>query len=450
MNKNSSSRGHFSSSLGFIFASAGAAIGLGNLWKFPYVAGSSGGGLFVIFYLLFTLILGIPILITEISIGRKTKLNPIGAYKALDKKWTFVGAIAVIAAFLVLSYYSVVGGWVLKYFFSYLSGEQITGGDTSFFKQFIAQPVEPVVWHLIFMAVTAFIVIGGVSKGIESVSKFMLPGLLILIIVIAIRSLTLDGALAGVSFFLKPNPDQISTFRGTTSVMATALGQVFFSLSVGTGISITYGSYVKKNSNISKNSFIIAGLDLLIAILAGFAILPAVFALGLEPTAGPGLIFEILPEVFEGFPAGRVFGVVFFILVFFAAVTSAISMLEVVTSYFIDNFGFKRRNATILLASAMALVGTFASLSFGKLSNFTIMDKSLFDFLGFLTDKILMPFTGIMTCIFIGHRYKVARLAEEIAEGTKNGKMKFQKTFNFLISWVAPTMILFIFITELV
>ena len=444
-----SSRGNFSSSLGFIIAATGAAIGLGNLWKFPYVAGKSGGGLYLVFYLFFTLILGIPLLLTEISIGRKTGLNPIGAFKKLDKKWTFVGVFGVITSFLVLSYYSVVGGWVIKYFIAYLTGENLTGGSTSYFKQFIAQPVEPIVWHLVFMVITTIIVIGGISKGIEKVSKIMLPGLFILMIFLAIRSLTLDNASEGLSYFLKPHLKQLSTFEDTISVMATALGQVFFSLSLGTGIAITYGSYIKKDSNLPKDSFIIAGLDSLIAVLAGITILPAVFSFNLEPTAGPGLIFEILPQVFESLPLGRIFGAVFFILVFFAAVTSSISMLEVVTSYFIDNFGVKRRNASIILASIMAIVGIISSLSLGSLSDLSFFGYNFFDFLGFLTDKILMPLTGILTCIFIGHRYKVSRLAEEIVIGTKSGKLKMLKVYNFLISWVAPVLILVIFLCEI-
>ena len=449
MSNKTSSRGHFSSSFGFIIAAAGASIGLGNIWKFPYVAGSSGGGLFVIFYLFFALILGVPLLMTEISIGRKTGLNPIGAFNKLDNKWTFVGVFGVLASFLILSYYSVVGGWVIKYFAAYLTGENFTGGTSSYFKQFIENPVEPVIWHLVFMAITAFIVIGGVSKGIEKVSKIMLPGLFILMIFLAIRSLTLNNASEGLAFFLKPHLKQLATFEDTINVMATALGQVFFSLSIGTGIGITYGSYLKKDSNIPKNSFIITGLDSLIAFLAGITILPAVFSFNLEPTAGPGLIFEILPQVFDSLPLGRIFGIIFFLLVFFAAVTSSISMLEVVASYFIDRFGIKRRTATIILALLTGGIGIICSLSFGILSDFSIFGHSFFNFLGYLTDKILMPLTGILTCIYIGHIYKVNRLAEEIAIGTKSGKLKMQGLFNFLISWVAPVLILVIFLFEI-
>ncbi len=450
MHKNKTSRGQFSSSLGFILAATGSAIGLGNLWKFPYVAGSSGGGLFVIFYILFTLLLGIPLMLAEISIGRKTKLNPIGAYKKLNPKWKFIGAFSVLTSFIVLSYYSVVGGWVLKYFSKYLTSPNF-GTDTSeFFNNFISSPTEPVIWHLIFMAITAFIVVGGVSKGIEKVSKFMLPTLFVIIIIVAVRAVTLDGAGEGLKFFLMPHLDQVSTFDGAIKLMAQALGQVFFSLSIGTGIGITYGSYLKKKSNLQKDAVIISSLDSLIAILAGIAILPAVFALGFKPEAGPGLLFEILPAVFNELPMGRLFGIAFFILLFFASVTSSMSMLEVVTSYFIDNFKIKRRTATIALASIMAVIGIFCSLSFGALSDFRIFNMNIFNVLGFFTDKILMPLNGILMCIFIGHFYKVSRLSDEIAIGTKTGKFKLEKVFNIFISWICPILILIIFIFELI
>ncbi len=450
MSKKTHNRGQFSSSLGFILAATGSAIGLGNLWKFPYVAGNSGGGLFLIFYLVFVLILGVPLLITEISIGRKTHLNPIGAYRKLDKKWTTVGIFGVVCSFIVLSYYSVVGGWVIKYFFSYLFSGNFGDNPSTYFADFISSPVQPVAWHLIFMALTTIIVIGGISKGIEKVSKFMLPGLFVLIIVLCIRSVTLDGASQGLKFFLMPHPDQLSSFSGVINVMEQALGQVFFSLSIGTGIAITYGSYLQKDSNIPKNSVIIAGLDSLVAILAGVAILPAVFALGFKPTAGPGLIFEVIPAVFESMPLGRVFGTLFFLLVFFAAVTSAMAILEVVTSFIIDNFKLNRKISTIIVASIMAVIGIFASLSMGPMANFNIFGMNIFDFLGFLTDKILMPLTGILTCIFIGHRFKVRRLSEEICEGIPTGKFKWERVYEFVIKWIAPILIFIVFIFEFI
>lgn len=448
MSKKTSSRGQFSSTIGFVISSAGAAVGLGNIWKFPYIAGKSGGGIFVIIYVLFALILGIPLIIAETAIGRKTGLNPIGAYKKLNKKWTFIGVFGILTSFLILSYYSVVGGWVIKYFFAYLTGKDVAS-DSSYFTNFITDPVEPVIWHIIFMAITAFIVVGGVAKGIEKVNKVMLPGLFILVIIIAIRSITLKGASEGLKFFLLPHFNQLSTFEDAKNVLSSALGQIFFSLNIGIGISITYGSYLQKDSNIPKNSFVIAGLDTLIALLAGLAILPAVFAFGFEPAAGPGLIFQTLPSVFESFPAGRLFAILFFALIFFAAITSSISMLEVVTAYFIDTFGVNRKKATIILAIIMGLIGIVSALSFGPLADFKIFGNNFFDFLSVITDKFLMPLGGIFTCIFVGHIYKTSQLEDEIATGTKSGTFKMKKVFNFLISWICPILLIIIFLSQL-
>ena len=286
--KQAHGRGHFTSTLGFIMASAGAAVGLGNLWKFPYVAGKSGGGLFLILYLVFIVVLGIPIMLTEMTLGRHTQLNAVGAYRKLNKKWTFVGALGVLCAFTILSYYSVVGGWVMKYIFSYLEGGHFGGDTVAYYQNFVASPVEPVVWHLIFMAVCALVVIGGVAKGIEKASKFMLPGLFILLIVIAIRSVTLDGAVEGLKFFFVPDFYAVDTFPKLANTIVQALGQVFFSLSLGLGITITYGSYLKRDSNMIKDSATVCGLDTLCALLSGVAILPAVLCPSRPRTAKSG------------------------------------------------------------------------------------------------------------------------------------------------------------------
>ena len=261
---------------------------------------------------------------------------------------------------------------------------------------------------------------------------------------------SLDGASEGIKFLLMPHPDQLSGFSNILGVMENALGQVFFSLSIGAGISITYGSYLQKDSNIPKNSFLIAGLDSLIAVLAGIAILPAVFALGFEPTAGPGLIFNIVPAVFNNMPFGGGFGILFFMLVLFAAITSSISMLEVVTSYLIDNFKLNRKIATLIIGLMIAFIGVFASLSMGPMSGVKIAGMNIFDSLGFLTDKILMPLTGIFTCIFVGHKFKVKRLADEICEGIPGGKFKWMRIYEFIIKWIAPLLILAIFIFGLI
>ena len=450
MAKQPNNRGHFSSSFGFILASAGSAVGLGNLWKFPYVAGSSGGGLFLLFYIFFILILGVPILLAEMSIGRKTQLNPIGAFKKLNKAWTFVGGLGVISAFIILSYYSVVGGWVIKYLLQFIAGGNFGTDTTSYFNEFISSPVEPIIYHIVFMAITAIIVIGGVSKGIEKVSKIMLPGLLILTVIIAIRSVTLNGAVEGIKFFLLPDFSAFKSINDVGRILVVAMGQVFFSLSIGTGITITYGSYLKKDSNLPQNAMVIAGLDSLVAILSGLAILPAVFALGMQPSAGPGLLFQTLSSVFDTIPFGVIFGIIFFLLVLFAAITSSISMLEVSTSYLIDNFGISRKVATISLASVMTIIGIFASLSFGPLKDLSLLGMNIFDLLGYLTDKILMPLVGLLTCVFVGYIYGVDNLSEEIKQGIPHSQFKLKQAFAFSIKYLAPALILIIFIMGII
>lgn len=446
--KSTNKRGNFSSSLGFIAAAAGSAIGLGNLWKFPYVAGSNGGGLFLVLYVLFTLILGIPLLLTEMALGRKTQLSVVGAYKSLNKKWSFVGGISAVCTFIILSYYSVVGGWVLKYCWAYITGGHFGENKQAYFSNFISNPVDPAMWHIIFIGICAIIIIFGVEKGIEASSKVLLPGLFIIIIAVVIRSCTLSGSLEGIKFLLVPKFEAVSDIKHITDVVFSAMGQVFFSLSLGLGVLITYGSYLKKDIDLPKNSFIIAGLDTLIALLAGLAIFPAVFALGYEPTAGPGLIFGILPAVFESMAFGNLLGFAFFLLVFIAAATSAMALLEVVSSFLIDNFGWKRINATITMAVLVAFVGIFASLSMGSLSDATIFGLNIFDAMVYFTDKILMPLSAMLMCIFVGYVLGPDKLSDEIDYGTN--QFKFRKSFSIILKYVAPILILGIFIMGLI
>ncbi|MEG0571401.1 MAG: sodium-dependent transporter [Oscillospiraceae bacterium] len=440
------SRGGFTSSIGFILAAAGSAVGLGNLWKFPYVAGQNGGAIFVIIYLLFVLCLGVPIMLGEMAIGRKTKLNPIGAYQKLNKNWTFVGVIGVLCAFVILSYYSVVGGWVVKYIVNYLTGSHIAN-PSQFFKSFISSPIEPVAWHIVFMILTAIIVMCGISKGIERASKIMLPALLVLLLVIVVRSLTLPGSIEGVKYFLIPDLSQIDSFSKFAKVLLAAMGQVFFSLSLGMGAIITYGSYLKSDVNLQKSAFIIPGIDSIVAVLAGFAILPAVFSFGFEPSAGPGLLFETLPKVFESMPFGIFFGFLFFVLVFFAAITSSVSLLEVVTSFCIDNLKWTRRFSVIIVSIIMTLIGAFAALSFGPLANIQIAGMSVFDALGFLSDKILMPLGGLFMCIFVGYIWGADNVCEEITSGFVI-PFRWKKSFFVIMKFIAPAIILVIFITS--
>lgn len=440
-------RGQFTSSLGFIMAAAGSAIGLGNLWKFPYVAGNSGGGFFIVFYIVFALVLGVPIMLAEMSIGRNTELNPINAFQKLNKRWTFVGVTGVVCAFIILSYYSVVGGWVLKYIAAYLTGGNFGGDSASYFNSFVARPVEPAVWHIVFMAFCAVVVIGGIAKGIEKASKIMLPCLFVLVLIVAVRSVTLPGGAEGIEFLLVPNFDAVESIGSITNMMVLAMGQIFFSLSLGLGIAITYGSYLHKDSDLQQNSLVIVGLDTLIAVIAGLAILPAVFAFGFEPSAGPGLIFATLPAVFSSMPLGNLFGLLFFILVFFAAATSAIALLEVVASFFIDHFHWKRIVATSSMALVMGIIGIFASLSMGPLSGFTIGGMNLFDAMGFLTDKILMPLSAFFTCLFVGYVWGIPNASAEIEKGC--AKFYLHGFFRICIRYVAPVLIAIIFVMGL-
>lgn len=392
MTEQGKNRNQWGSKFGFILATAGAAIGLGNLWKFPYLMGRNGGFAFLMLYLAFVVVLGLPIMITEMSIGRMSQQNPVNAYRALNKKMTFVGVLGVLAAFIVLSYYSVIGGWILKYIASYAT----TFAAPADFSGYIAQAGQPVLWHIAFMACAMLICYKG-TKGIEKASTIMMPTLFVLMIVIVVRSLTLPGAMDGVRFIFTPKDSKV-TFGSITA----AMGQVFYSLSLGMGITVTYGSYLNKQENIPKSCVQVSLLDTLAAVLAGLAIFPAVFALGMEPGQGPGLIFGTLPAVFDQMLGGAFFALLFFVLMFFAALTSAIALLECVISYVEDSWGWGRKKGALLVGIAIILLGIPSSLSFGVMADFTILGYTFFDFVGVITDNLLMPLGGLITCIYVG------------------------------------------------
>ncbi len=419
----------WASKLGFILATAGAAVGLGNLWKFPYLMGRNGGFFFLIAYLIFICILGIPVMITEMSLGRKTRHDPVQAYADIHPNARIVGIFGVLAAFIILSYYSVIGGWLLKYIVSYAT----TLNAPADFEAFISNGAEPVLWHFIFMLATTVICYKGVS-GIEKVSKFMMPMLFVLLMIIIGRSVTLPGAGAGVAFVFTPQGSSFSL-----GSITAALGQVFYSLSLCMGITITYGSYLNDKENIPKSCASVAGLDTLIAILAGIAIFPAVFAFGLEPGQGPGLIFGTLPKVFGSIGGGAVFALAFFALVFFAAVTSAIALLEVSVSFAIDTLKWKRKNATLIIGALIFLLGIPSALSFGVLGDVMIANYSVFDFVGMITDNILLPCGGLTMCYYIGWKWKPEYLVEEIE---KNGvSFKLKKLWILCIRFLTPVLV---------
>lgn len=439
-----SNRGQWASNIGFILAAAGSAVGLGNIWKFPYLAGANGGGAFVVIYLAMVVIIGFVIMLGEMAIGRNTHLSAVGAYKKLSEKWAFIGFIGVIVGFCILSFYSVIGGWVLNYIYKYLTGGIVGAEAGAYFSGFISGTTGPIVWHLLFMILTCVIVLKGIAGGIEKASKFMMPALFILLIAVALRSVTLDGAMEGIKFFLKPDFSKV-----TIETVMAALGQAFFSLSLGMGAIITYGSYLGKTENLEKNAIIIPAIDTAVAILAGFAVLPAVFAFGFEPGVGPSLMFITLPSVFDSMPFGQFFGILFFILILFAALTSAIALLEVVVSFIIDNFKIGRKKATIIISIMIFIIGIPCSLANGPvMGDFLIFGYNFFDFMSFLAESVLMPLGGLLMCIFIGYVWGVDNISNEIS---CNGKYRFRSKpfFVIMIKYVAPVLIFIIWLNAI-
>ncbi len=437
-------RGSWSSNIGFVLAAAGSAIGLGNLWKFPYLAGKNGGGAFVIVYLSLVIILGFSLMLAEMVIGRRGKSDAFGSYNNIKKGWGFIGIFGILACFIIYSYYTVIAGWIIKYIVEFIFNGGVHGDISGYFSNFISSGISPIMYSAVVLVLTAVIVLKGVSGGIEKASKIMMPTLFIFMFIIVLRSVTLPNAGVGIEFFLKPDFSKI-----TGGVVLAALGQVFFSLSLGMGAMITYGSYLPNDTKLVKNSFIIPALDTLIALLAGLAILPAVFSFGLEPTAGPGLIFITLPKVFAAMPFGFIFGLIFFILVLFAAITSTISLLEVVVSFVVDQIKIERKKATILVTLAIFLVSIPNSNSFGSMANTTVFfGMNFFDFLCYLTDNILLPVGGLLLCIFVGYVWNKEEIKEEI---TNNNSVEFKgfKYWLFGIKYVGPIVLTVILLQAL-
>ncbi len=435
-------RGQFSSRLGFVLAAAGSSVGLGNIWRFPYLAAEYGGGAFLLMYIVFVLTLGFAIMIAEIAIGRKTKLSPICAYETLNKKYSFIGVIVAVISFLVISYYSVIGGWVIKYFVTYVSGGH--AAEDTFFQQFISQPVEPVVWQIVFILITAVIVWKGVEKGIEKVNKILMPVLILLSIGVAVYSVTLPGAWEGVKYFILPDFSDFSM----NGVLA-ALGQMFYSLSLSMGVMVTFGSYLNKKANIEKSVKMIEFFDVSVAILAGFMVIPAVFVFsgGNQDAlnAGPGLMFVTLPKVFHTMGLSRVIGSVFFLLVFFAALTSAISITEAAVSTFCDRFHTSRRKAITIVAVLTLLLGIPSSLGYGVWDSVKLLGMTILDFVDFLTNAVMMPLGALLTSIFVGWIIGVKPISQEIKISSE---FRQQKMFEMIIRYIAPIVIVLILISS--
>lgn len=438
------SRGQWATSIGFVLAAAGAAVGLGNVWKFPYLTALHGGGTFLFAYILMLLFLGIPVLVTEMVLGRRGKLDPVGTYSKLSGGsgfWKFVGYVAVSVNFIVLSFYSVVGGWITNYMFQYIMGG-IKGDIVEYFGGFVSNPYSPLLWYALFMGMTIYIVAQGVSAGIERASNIMMPTLFLLFIILAIRAVTLPGAIEGIKYYLLPDFSKLS---GTTFLMA--MGQVFFSLNIGAGCTMTYASYLSDDENIPKMSLQVPLLDFLAAFLAGIIIIPSVFAFNLDPAAGPPLLFITMPFVFGNMPLGVLFGLMFFVLMLFAALTSSISMLEVNTAFLVDNYKIDRKKAALTAGFFIFLLGIPSSLAQGVLSNFTIFGLDFLSAMDFLASYILMPFGAFMMTLFL---VRVLGLDEAIKEATNDGTIPFKikELWSFLVKYVVPIIIILVFLSS--
>ena len=438
-------RSNFSNKLGFVLAAAGSAVGLGNIWRFPYLAAKYGGGTFLLIYLILAVTFGFTLMIAEIALGRKTGLSAIGAFRSLDKRYNFLGILAVIVPVIIFPYYSVIGGWVVKYFTVFVTGGvQDSAGDT-YFTDFIGGTIEPIGWFLIFLAFTAVVVLCGVEKGIEKVSKIMMPILVVLTVIISVYGLTLKGATEGLVYYVKPHMADVSV-----KTVLAAMGQLFYSMSLAMGIMITYGSYMKKSDKLESSVRQIELFDTGIAFLAGLMIIPAVFAFSGGDrsvlNAGPGLMFMTLPKVFASMKFGGVIGTIFFLLVFFAALTSAISLMETIVSVFMDKFGWKRRFTGIFVAILALVMGIPSSLGFGPLASISWNGMSILDIMDFISNSVLMPVVALFTCIFVGFVIKPKAVADEVKES--DGTFAAEGLFNVMIKWVAPLFLIIILISS--
>ena len=445
-------RDSFGSRFGALVAMAGSAVGLGNLWRFPYLVGENGGAAFIIIYIMMVFFICLPIFISEFVVGRRSQQNAYAAFRDLSggSAWKWVGMFTVIVPLIVLSYYSVIGGWSVEYLLKSITFT-FTDGDTrttmsTMFTDFVSSTWMPIIMHTVFLFATTLIVMVGIKDGIEKFSKVMMPLLFFMVLAIAVYSLTLPGAGRGVDYLFKPD---FSKIDGHT--FAAALGQAFFSLSLGFGTIMTYASYVDKKENPLFQSTATAVSDLMFALIAGVAIMPAVFAFGLDPQSGPGLVFETLPYVFSQMPAGGVIAIVFFIALLVAALTSSISMLEVAVAYLVEEKGLKRVSASLIVFAGCWVVGVLCSLSFGPLSGVKIAGLSIFDFFDSISSNILMTLGSLMTVLFVGWRLKKTDIYDEFTNGgTLSANARMFGVLWFLIRYVCPLAIIVVFVSGLI
>ncbi len=439
----------FGSRFGALVAMAGSAVGLGNLWRFPYLVGENGGAAFIVVYIILCFVLCLPIFISEFVMGRRSQKNAYAAYRDLSggSAWRYAGLMTMVVPVVVVSYYSVIGGWSIEYLFKActfsFSGEASQAALSTMFTDFVSNPWLPLIGHTIFLLATAVVVMFGIKGGIERFSKTMMPLLFFIVMAIAIYSVTLPGARAGIDYLFNPDFSKIDG-----KAIAAALGQAFFSLSLGFGTIMTYGSYVDKKENIMFQSAATATADLTFALVASMAIMPAVFAFGLDPQSGPGLVFETLPFVFGQMPAGGIIAVFFFIALLVAAITSSISMFEVVVAYLVEEKGMSRLASCLILFSFTWTVGVFCSLSFGPLADVKIFGRTIFDFLDSFSSNVLMTLGSLLVVLFVGWRMKKSDIYDEFTNGGElSANARIFGVLWFLIRYICPVVILAIFLS---
>ena len=430
-------RSSFSGKLGFVLSAAGASVGLGNIWRFPYLAAKYGGGIFLLIYIILALTFGYTMIMAETSLGRMTKKSPVGAYESFGKsKWlSFGGWINAVIPILIVPYYSVIGGWVIKYLAEYLFGHGQALAADEYFSAFISNGLSTEICFILFTMFTVVIIYAGVRNGIERVSKFMMPILVVLSVLIAVYSVTRPGAMAGVKYFLVPNLENFSWMT-----VVSAMGQMFYSLSIAMGILVTFGSYMKKETSIEDSTQNVEIFDTAIAIMAGLMIIPAVFAFsGGDPDtlqAGPALMFITIPKVFANMGFGTAVGILFFMLVLFAAVTSSIALTESAVSTFEDELHWSRKKATVFMTIIMIILGSLSCLGYGPLAGVTVIGMQFLDFFDFLTNSVMMPVAAIATCLLVSRVIGVEKIESEVTEGGHPFRRK--AVFQFMIKYICP------------
>lgn len=442
-------RAVFATRIGAVATTVGSAVGLGNIWRFPYEAGTHGGGAFMLFYILFIFILGVPVLCAEYMLGRGTRKNVFGAYRVTQPKgsqWHLAGVTGILASILILSFYSVVAGWTMEYFFESVSGS-LTNNPTQDlherFAEFSGGTWRPLMWTWIFLLTNFVVLLRGVTKGIEKVSNFLTPMLFVLLVIFCINSLTMSGAKEGLEFLFRPDFSKIDS-----RVLLAAMGQAFFSLSLGLGCMLTYGSYFSPRTRVVRTAVTTAGLDTLVAILSGVIIFPAVFTFGLSPSAGPTLVFEVLPSIFNNLAFGRVWSSLFFFLLILASLTSTISMSEISIAFFVEQLNMKRSVATIVNTSIAFVLGSLCALSFGPLSDFTIFGMTVFNLFDYVSSNILLPFGGLVVSFFVGWKINSKFIENELTN-YGHDSCHVKGALTICLRYVAPIGISLIFLNTI-